>query len=195
VDDYASNVLEEYHASIEALFIPSLESALNEDISFYNDERCIPFLYGLCTQHMRTRGNKEHSIERCNADKSADLRRVWNVMIHMSAANIGASLFLERRRRKLVFVRNRTDVPFITGDQPTINLKANRRHPPESLSLYYPVSPQLALLLGDVEEEPQFPTEGLTAAQASTLNRKLFEACYKQVFAQSEASLKALRRE
>ena len=37
--------------------------------------------------------------------------------------------------------------------------------------------------------------EGLTAAQALVLNGKLFGACYKQVFAQSEESLKAPRRE
>jgi hypothetical protein len=33
LDDYASNVLEDYHTSIETSFIPSLESALNGDIS------------------------------------------------------------------------------------------------------------------------------------------------------------------
>jgi hypothetical protein len=119
LDDYASNVLEDYHASIEASFIPSLESALNGDISFYNDGRCIPFLNYLCTQYLRTKGIKDRSIELCNTDKSADLSRVWNVMIHMLATNIGASLFLERGRRKLVLVRNGTVVPFITG--------ANRR--------------------------------------------------------------------
>jgi hypothetical protein len=32
LDDYASNVLEDYHARIEASFIPSLKSALNGDI-------------------------------------------------------------------------------------------------------------------------------------------------------------------
>jgi hypothetical protein len=176
-------------------FIPSLESALNGDISFYNDERCIPFLNYLCTQYVWTKGIKECTTELCNADKRADLSRVWNVMIHMFATNIGADLFRDRRRRKLVLVHNCTDVPFITGDQPAINLKASRPHRPESLSIYYPISPQLALLLGDVDEEPLFAAQGLTAAQTSTLNGRLFEACYKQVFAQSEESLKALRRE
>jgi len=196
LDEYASNVLEDYHASIEASFIPSLESALTGDISFYNnDERCIPFLNYLCTQYMRTKGIKERAIERCNADKSADLSRVWNVLIHMFATNIGASLFRERRQRKLILVHNRTDVPFITADQPAINLKGTRPHPPESLSIYYPISPRHALLLADVDEEPLFAADGLTAAQASMLNTKLFEASYKQVFAQSEGSLMALRRE
>ena len=170
-----------------------MESALNGDISFYDDERCHPFLNYLCTQYMRTKGVKERAIELCNADKSAELSRVWNVMLHMLATNVGVHLFLERNRRTLVLVHNRTDVPFITGDQPAINLQASRPHPPERLSIYYPISPRLALLLGDMDEKLVFATEGLTAAQASTLNEKVFEACYKQVFAQSEKSLKALR--
>jgi Protein of unknown function (DUF4238) len=195
VDVYASNVLEDYHAGIEAWFIPSLEGALNGDISFYHDDdRCIPFLHYLCTQYMRTRGIKERTIALCNNDKSADLTRVWNIIIHMAAFNIGASLFLERRRRKLILVRNRTDVPFITGDQPAIDLKGTRPQPPENLSIYYPISPRLALLLADADEAPLFPAEGLTAAQASLLNRMLFDACYQQVFAQSEESLKALHQ-
>jgi hypothetical protein len=123
------------------------------------------------------------------------LSRVWNVLIHMFATNIGADLFRDRKRRKLILIHNRTNVRFITGDQPAINLKGAQPHPPESLSIYYPISPQLALPMADVDEEPLFGTEGLTAAQASMLNEKLFEASYKQVFAQSEGSLRVLRRE
>jgi len=195
LDEYASNVLEDYHAGIEAWFIPSLENALNGDIGFYYDDaRCISFLHYLCTQYMRTKGIKERTIELCNTDKSADLSRVWNIMIHMAAYNIGASLFLERGRRKLVLIHNRTDVPFITGDQPAINLQGTRPKPPEKLSIYYPISPRLALLLAEVDETPLFAAEGLTAAQASLLNMRIFEACYQQAFARSEDSLKQCLR-
>jgi hypothetical protein len=196
LNDYASQALEDYHAGIEASFIPSLKSALRGDVSFYHeDARCIPFLHYLSTQYMRTKGIKDRTIELWNAAGNIDLSRVWNVMIHMFADNIGASLFEERRRRKLILIHNRTDVPFITGDQPAINLKGTRPRPPESLSIYYPISPQRALLLADVDEEPLFATEGLTSAQASMLNAVLFENCYKQMFARSKESLIALRRE
>jgi hypothetical protein len=46
-------------------------------------------------------------------------------MSYLFALNIGFSLYMERRRRKLVFIENRTDVPFITGDQPVTNLLGN----------------------------------------------------------------------
>jgi hypothetical protein len=191
VDYHACEALEQYHTYIEAAFIPSLENALSGDISFYNDDdRCISFLNYLCTQYWRTKGIKERAIASCDADKSADLSRVWNVLVLKFATDVYVDLYLERKRRKLILVHNRTEVPFITGDQPAINLKGARPQPAEHLSIFYPISPQLALLLADVDEEPLFPAEGLTAAQASILNAKLFEASYKQVFAQSEEALR-----
>ena len=194
LDGYTSDVLEDHHAQIEATFIPILESALNGDISFYRDERAIPFLHYLSTQFMRTKGIKERSIEACRADGSADLSRVWNVLIHMFATNIGADLYRCRRRRKLVLIHNQTEVPFITGDQPAINLKGTRPHPPKCLSIYYPLSPTLALLLADLDEEPLFPSD-LTSAQASTLNEQIFKASYRQVFGKSRKSLELFLRE
>lgn len=192
VEEYAFQVLEDYHARIEASFIPSLKSALNENVEFYKDERVLPFLDYICTQYMRTKGVKERAIALCEADKSADLTRVWNVLIHMFSTNIGASLYVERDRRKLILVKNGTDVTFITGDQPAINLKGNRPHPPESLSIYYPISPRQALILTDVDEEPLIPADGLTAYQVSMLNKRVYVASYRQLFAQSEMSLRQI---
>jgi hypothetical protein len=111
----------------------------------------------------------------------------------MAIASGRLDLFLNRKRRKLALVHNQTDVPFVTGHQPAINLKANGVGAPEkNLAIYYPISPQLALVLGDVDETSEFPAEGLTPAQASMLNQNVFKASYKQVFAQTEESLRAV---
>ena len=185
LDDYASNVLEDYHASIESSFAPALERALAGDLGFYTDDaECIPFLNSLCTQYMRTRGIKERVLE-----LSPFLDRIWNVIIHISATNIGGSLYVERKKRQLIIVENRTDVPFITGDQPAVNLKGTRPMPTNSLSIYYPISPTAALLMAEFDEEPMFPATGLTAEQARELNARIVRASHKQVFAQSAACL------
>ncbi|MGZ3237968.1 MAG: DUF4238 domain-containing protein, partial [Burkholderiaceae bacterium] len=189
LEEYASNVLEDYHANIEASFLPMLELALKGDISFYDDERCIPFLNFLSTQYMRTKGIKARSIALSAANGHPDLSRAWNVMIHMFATNIGADLYRDWKHRRLVLIHNATDVPFITGDQPAINLKATPHLPPENLSIFYPITPQLALVLADVGEPPLFPENGLTSEQASMLNRKVGEASYQQVFAKERDSL------
>lgn len=111
----------------------------------------------------------------------------------MFSVTIGASLFLERKKRKLALVHNTTDVMFITGDQPIINLYESTLLPPTKLSFYYPISPHMALILTEPDEEPAYSTEALTSAQASHLNVKMFEACHSQVFGQSAASLVHLR--
>lgn len=194
LDEYASNVLEDYHATIEASFIPMLELALKQDLSFYTDERCIPFLNFLSTQYIRTKGIKKRSIALSTENGYPDLSRAWNIMIHMFAANIGASLYSERKRRRLVLINNNTNVPFITGDQPAINLKASSPHPPEKLSIFYPISPQLALILADVDESSLFPEIGLTPEQASELNRMMSEASYQQVFSKEREPLTGVSR-
>ncbi|MGJ4941433.1 DUF4238 domain-containing protein [Bradyrhizobium sp. HKCCYLS1011] len=188
LDEYASNVLEDYHASIEASFIPALERALKGDIGFYADDKeCIAFLNYLCTQYMRTRGIKERVLE-----MGPSMERIWNIFIHMSSTNIGASLYRERKQRALIIVNNRTDTPFITGDQPAINLKSTRPALTDRLSIFYPISPRSALLMADVDEEPMFPADGLTRDQASTLNRMIFSASYTQAFARSAECLEAM---
>ncbi len=194
IDEWTSNLLENYHMHIEASFIPLLKQAIKGDISFYDDDDLsITFFNFLSTQYMRTKGIKERSISLSQKSGSGpDLSRMWNVMIHMFATNIGAQLYVERSRRKMVILRNDTTVPFVTGDQPAINLYADGNAVPTKLSVYYPISPRLALLLAEVDEEPLYLSDGLTANQSSELNAKLHGACYSQVFGDSEESLRYL---
>ncbi len=190
LDVHHTNVLEDYHAGIEDWFLPILEDILRGDLSFYeSNDRCIAFLYFICTQHMRTKGIKERSIERVEGRNGQDLRRIWDLAVLMFAYNIGMGLFLERKKRKLALVENRTDVPFITGDQPIINLHGDGIRPPEELCFYYPVSPKLALILPEVDRDPPFATESLSSAQATGLNTKMLEASHSQLFGQTKSSL------
>lgn len=188
---FTSDVLEDYHAGVEASFLPLLARALRGDIGFYDDDKeCIGFLHFLSTQYMRTRGIKERFIE-----VMPGLKGIWNVAALMSATNIGASLYAERKKRRLIFVANGTDTSFVTGDQPAINLKGARPHPPENLSVFYPISPKAALLLTDIGEGPMFPACGLTDDQARSLNERMREASHRQVFARCRSSLEKLNSE
>jgi hypothetical protein len=185
INIYPTNALENYHAGIEASFPPLLYRLLEKDVSFYStDEGCITFLHFICTQYMRTKGSKVRTIELIRQKNGQDLSRIWDIMSHMFSVNIGASLFLERKKRKMLIIENSTDVTFITGDQPVINLHGNTPHPPTTLSLYYPLAPRLALILGEVDEDPALSTNRLTPAQVLALNTKIIEVSHSQVFGQ-----------
>jgi uncharacterized protein DUF4238 len=195
LDIQRTNVLEDYHAGIENSFQPLLDDILNGDLTFYSDEkRCITFLHFICSQLMRTKRIKERAIEGTKKNGGKDISRIWDVISHMFAVNIGMSLYLERTRRTLALVHNHTDIPFVTGDQPVLNLHAQGTTPPETASLYYPVSPRLALLLTEVNETPTFTSDGLTSTQATALNMRMLEACHSQVFAETASELLFLKQ-
>lgn len=188
LDEYTSDVMEHLHSQVEASFIPSLKCALDGDISFYDDERCIAFLDYLTKQHMRTRGIKERVAASIKPVGDADMRRAWSMLSFMFAQNIGGNLYLERNRRRLVLLRNATDIPFITGDQPVINLQAMSPQTTR-LTIFYPLSPKLALWLGEVDEACPFPEEGLTRDNVVWLNQKVVEASFQQIFANGRTVL------
>lgn len=186
LDEYASNVLEELHSDVEARFIPLLKCALNGDISFYGDKRCIAFLDFLTKQHMRTKGIKERVAATIKPIGDADMRRVWSMMSLMFAQNVGASLYRERKRRRLALLHNCSNIPFITGDQPVINLQPMAT---QGVTIFYPLSPTLALWLGEVDEACPFLDDRLSAEQVASLNLKVVEASYQQIFANEPAIL------
>jgi hypothetical protein len=191
MDTYRTNALEDYHARIELSFLPLLARALAKDTGFYDDEQsCVALCHFLASQHMRTKGIRVKTIERLKQKNDLDVSKIWGILSQMFATNIGMTVFLERHKRKLALVENTTDVAFITGDQPLINLHGgNGEMPPETLSWYYPIAPRLALLLTAVDERPAFSTATLTAAQVSHLNRRIVVASHRQVFAHEPSLL------
>jgi hypothetical protein len=195
LDAHRTNALENYYAGLESDFVPLLGDILSGDLGFYSsDAKCIQFFYFIAMQHMRTKGIREKAIERLRVHCGQDVSRIWNLVSAMFASTIGMTLFLDRKRRRLSFVQNHTEVQFVAGDQPLINLEADGQTSPIKLTIYYPVSPSAALLLSEVDEEPRYSTESLTAAQANDLNARIHEACHSQIFAQTPESLLALRR-
>ena len=194
LDVQMSNELENYHMSIENSFLPTLTKLGNGDLSFYNDQKeCIRFLHFLATQYMRTKGIKVRTIQMFGDTYGHDLTRIWDIMSFMCAVEFSASLFVQRERRSVDLVHNRTSTTFITGDQPVIDLLAKRPNAEvEKVSLYYPLGPRVALLLTEVDEAPQYATDTLTSAQVEELNKKMLENSHSQVFAQTKEPLSGL---
>lgn len=196
VDIYDTNAVDNQHTIIESGFVPLLTRALDEDISWYeNDEHCISFCNFIAAQHMRTRKIKEETVSRLKERMGLDISRVWDILALIFGFNIGCGLFLERKRRRLIIIRNKSSMQFITGDQPVINLCANGETPPESLSFYYPISPGLALYLGEPEKASNIPFQALTVEAVAQLNISMAHASHSQTYAQSAEPLAIIRNQ
>lgn len=190
------NTEEELHGRIEREAIGFIQRMLRGDTSFFDrDDEAMSFLYFLCVQSFRTKQIKEALIARAAATGAPiDYSRIWNVLRHIFATNVGWSLYATRKEHRLVLLDNSTQTPLITGDQPIINTHAREDGtPPDRLEFYYPLSPTHAMLLTDNLEA--FPRKRvcMTPGDVEKYNRLIFEMSHEQVFSNSNAYLEALR--
>ncbi len=189
------NAEEEFHARLEGNIKPIFDAIRAKDLSFYDDPLlCGQFTHFLSLQALRTKGVREKTLARTKEQLGFSLERCWNVVTHIMAVNVGCSLMLERKRRPLILLENHTGTPFITGDQPTVNLMRAPvpGDPPMLLAFYYPVSPTLSVILDEVEERTGFEAGPVSVEQVARLNREIQTAAHKQVFGNSREILQSL---
>ncbi len=192
IDKYMIMADEEFHAQLEGNIKPVFDAIRRKDLSFYGDpDLCGQFAHFLSLQHLRTKGMRERLFpNKLEQAFGFSPERCWNVIYHSIAVNVGGSLLVERDKRPLILLENDTDMPFIVGDQPTVNLLAPPSgEMPRLLAFYYPVSPQLAVILDEVDEPTGFRQGRVSAEQVERLNEESQRAAHKQVFASSRKAL------
>ncbi len=185
---------ENFHTQLEGNIRPILDAIRRKDLSFYDDpDLCGQFCHFLSLQNLRTRGVQHRLFAKAAKPHAESLKRAWNVLRHMMAVNAGGSLMLERKTRPLILLENGTDVPFITGDQPVINLLSpGSGEPPKLLPFYYPVSPRLVVILDEAHERTGYSAGLVSPDQATALNRRVQAASHTQVFGSSRDVLDSL---
>ncbi len=194
IDKYMITAEENLHARLEGSIMPVFDALRRKDLSFYRDpDLCGQFTHFLSLQYLRTKAIREKMLSDTSERSSGfSAERCWNVIYHSAAANVGARLLLEHDKRPLILLENDTGTPFITGDQPTVNLLAP---PPGEMSrllaFYYPVSPRLAVILDEADELTGFRPGQVSTEQVQSLNREIQRAAHKQVFASSREILEA----
>ena len=100
-------------------------------------------------------------------------------------------LYARRETFKVVLVENTTDVPFITTDQPIINVHGRNGEMPEKLEFFYPLSPTKAMLL--LEQSNGDHSDGsISALAVNRYNVLMLENSNEQVFSDSLDYLQSL---
>ena len=185
---------EELHTGIEDDFQPQLAAMIAGDLSFLEDDGRAAVFYGaLSVQYARTNHIRKTRLV-MDRERFALYERITNLLVHFLAANVGSSLYADRKRHKIVLLDNKTDVPFITGDQPVINIASGPKEedPPQKFELFYPLSPKRAMLL--LEPPGPFPatTSPVSEMFASMCNLRIAAASYRQVFSDSLGALESV---
>jgi hypothetical protein len=193
IREAVSNINENYHEAIEHDLQYALKCMLSGSVEFFSNVLVAgSFLRALALLSLRTKAMREVMRSRVPmplADASID--RIFGPMIHMLAVNVGASLLVDRARFRIVLLHNKTAVPFITGDQPVINIHehCDERGTPREVEWYMPLSPKMAMLYVLAKHAPESQRATVAEAEVRGYNARMAEHSHDQLYGNSEESL------
>jgi len=112
-----------------------------------NDKNLFQTLQYLNLQFLRTKRQKQMVLERLDIE-NVNGEKIWFFTTLVISHSLTINLTF-RFKRKVILLKNETSQEFITSDQPIINLKEEIRDDngfTKELNLYYPLSPNLAII-------------------------------------------------
>ncbi len=189
-----ANDEEDYLSDIETEFQPHLRSLVEGNTSFYQDPaKAAEFVRYISVQYLRTKNIRE-SVADAFKSSPLDVTRLWVLFSHIYAINVGRSFFAQRHEFKIVPVENQTSVPFITGDQPILNLHGNpyTNDVPPDMELYYPLSPTRAMFYVKSTNDEHPPTI-TDSAEIERYNKLIAEHAHEQIFGNSACALEVYK--
>ncbi|ATP22011.1 MULTISPECIES: DUF4238 domain-containing protein [Sphingomonadaceae] len=180
---------EAWHVSVEHKGAPFLDRLRMGDASFWTDEReASDFCFFLGTQFTRT-SRMSKAISAIELPAGLDLARLWPVESHLWATDVGAGFTGHRRTTHATILTNDTSTPFITADQPVINLRPQA----DPISIfYYPVTPTIALHLEIGQPDCQVKTRAVSQFEAERLNHDMYRWSEDQLYGIDGAYLEAV---
>lgn len=182
---------EDLHGRTEEHAIPILAHLMEEDADFYQSiESRNNFINFISHQYFRT-ARMRNIITAIPNPLPHDVAQTWPIEAFIYATNLASSLVGEGRQRRIVFLRNTSVVPFITGDQPVINLLGVNV---EEVDLYYPLKPDLAIVF--TANHISYPCQHIDIGQieVESYNHRIYAKSDSQIYGNDPAYLKALAK-
>lgn len=183
------NLGEKYHTGIENKCLGLLDSLRRAEANFYYETaRCGEFLHFISLQYFRTARMQKVIQGIRTRIPGHDPRRTANILNHIHATNCGATLFLQRNAYRILFLRNESDIPFIAGDQPIVNMLDPLVT--TDLKLFYPLSPSLAMVLAKDSMSPS--VRSVSTLEVEPYNYEIYRMSDDQVYSNNESYLRKL---
>lgn len=200
-----SNLLENTHASIERDVIPIMVELAQGNIEILNNKQnMIVFMIFFGHQISRTKNFKTLAINAFVRD-SEDAARVadsitnaWWFISYMFGMNMGRSFYLDRINHPHSLLINQTSTPFITADQPIINVHQSLPDeisgaPPQNGDFYYPISPNVAYIICDSRRFSPGIVH-ISEDEAREFNIKLAKSAHTHIFGNNKKALLPLQQ-
>lgn len=188
LDEIVNNVEEDMHASVEDRAVPVLASLRRGNVDFLGDEQqAISFYHFLAVQTLRTKAVEDRlAVRWAAAGMEGNARAIMQPLRHILGANMGWSLFRDRRSQTITFLEAARERAFITSDQPVVNTRGTADgSPPEDFELYYPLSPHKAMLVTPTPDVALVEQILVEPEAVDRWNALIVRNAHEQIFAQA----------
>lgn len=201
-------IFEKTHTAIENLAKPILDELKLGNINILQSgNHMTNFCNFVAQQLLRTKKVKEQSLDGIHANTSTNpelkvfndlFARNWWILSYRLALNLGRSLSSSAKSDHHTLIKNNTKTDFITSDCPVINIHESAENinpslPPESLDLYFPISPKLAYIISS-EDKYNSLASGIDEEKVKKLNIKMAKKSHLSIFGTSRQAIEESRR-
>ncbi|KFX71093.1 hypothetical protein TMS3_0103895 [Pseudomonas taeanensis MS-3] len=198
------NPLENLHASHEEMARPVLAALADERLDVLRDkQRMIEFMAFFGHQISRTKTFRDGVIKVLSRRNAMEIEvadamvHAWWFLSYMFGMNIGLSLYLDRHNARHALLVNDTNMPFITSDQPVVNVHSCISETgfaaPTHADFYYPISPRVAYIICDSERFTEDKNE-VDEATVAELNTKVAAQAMVHIIGDSENAIRPFQK-
>jgi len=198
------NALENLHASHEGATLPVLCALADEKLDVLQDnQHMIEFLMFFGHQISRTKTFRDGVIKALFRRSALEIEvadaieHAWWFLSYMFGMNIGLRLYLDRHDATHALLVNETKVPFITSDQPVVNVHScvseKEFAVPQHSDLLYPISPRIAYIICDSQRFTP-GKNGVDESTASELNTKVASQAMVHIIGDTEGAIRPFKK-
>lgn len=182
------DVDEEGISLLEQDFLPVLNKLVQKDVDDFSlDKGYFDLVFFLCFTYFRTKKIRDRAIESVKGSQVGDvisdiIKRTWSFSKYIFTTNL--TFGIVSSKFTVVILENNTSVKFITSDQPVINTKADYSVPDKvlDLELYFPVTPEIGLLLSKDKAQELIVFRDLNKQEVSKYNQLIIDAYEDQLY-------------
>ena len=182
---------DEFHTKTEHLGQTYIKEIIGGNFGIIQEDNNLKnFLLFIVIQFTRTKRMQEEVINSNIPATRDQLRRIWPVLRHILARNIGGHIWANNEDFHFKIIENKSTINFITTDQPVINTEAilSGNVYPDTLRMFYPLSPKTAFLI-EPKSDFNSSTLILNEHEIRHYNTLMKEFSYEQVYAKSKEEL------
>ena len=176
---------------MESNSIDILESLRKCDQELFLDpEKFDRLALFLSFQYLRTPGMLSTAVAEISAGKEVDfdVEASMGLMRLVFSTSVSRGLVLQRESLRATFLHAGA-LGFVTADQPAVNVynSASSGDPPEAFHLYYPLSPDVSVLLEFHHSQPGVSSRNASDTEVLMYNDQVFRHSFRQLYAASES--------